>query len=70
MKDAIRRRLPFVKLLEAFLDDDDDRAEDTGEKRGLSALMDGMTPDDLNQMMGFAQQMMGGMAAGTARSAA
>jgi hypothetical protein len=70
MKDAIRRRLPFVKLLEAFLDDDDDGAEDTGEKRGLSALMDGMTPDDLNQMMGFAQQMMGGMAAGTARSAA
>lgn len=59
LKDGIRERLPFPKLLEAMLDDDDQAAE--GQDTG--GPLAGMTQADLQQMMNLAQGLMGGMAA-------
>ena len=62
MKDAIRRRLPFPKLVEAFLTPDED-----GEAPADGTAAEGLTPGDMNQMMAmarqFAEQAMNGRAA-------
>jgi hypothetical protein len=52
MKDAIRKHIPFMKLLEAFL------AEDTedGEAPADGTAMEGLQMPDMAQMMQMAQQ--------------
>lgn len=59
MKDGVRRFIPFSGLLEAMLSDDED-----GTASDLSQAIGGMTPEDVQQMMGFAQGMMAQMAGG------
>jgi len=63
MKDAIRKRLPFMKLIEAFLADD---TEDGAPAAGTP--FEGMTMPDMQSMMAmaqqFAEQAMGGRAPG------
>lgn len=60
MKDGIRKHIPFMKLIEAVLSDD----ETTGEQSPVSAAMGGMTPADMEQAMNFAQGMMAQMGFG------
>lgn len=54
MKDAIRKHIPFMTLVQALLSDDGD--EDGAG--GLSAALGGLQPDDVEQMMATAQSMM------------
>jgi hypothetical protein len=63
LKDGIRKHLPFARLLEAFLEEEDEDQSDTGAKTGLASLLDGLSPDDLQQMMQVAGSMFPGMAA-------
>ena len=71
MKDAIRRRLPFMKLMEAFLTPDtEDGGDGTAPADGTP--LEGLQMPDMEQMMAmarqFAEQAMGGRAtAGTPR---
>lgn len=62
MKDAIRRRIPFMKLIEAFLDGGED-----GEAPAGGTVMEGLQVPDMQQMMAmaaqFAEQAMNGRAA-------
>lgn len=51
MKDAIRRHIPFHKLMEAFLDGGED-----GETPADGTPMEGLTMPDMAAMMGLAQQ--------------
>jgi hypothetical protein len=51
MKDAIRKRLPFQKLAEAFLTPDED-----GEAPADGTVMEGLQMPDMAQMMAMAQQ--------------
>lgn len=53
MKDGIRRHIPFMSLLEAMAEPD----ETASPQEKAAAL----TPDDMNQMMGMASQMMKNM---------
>lgn len=62
MKDAIRERIPFGGLMSAFLGDDDDEHQD-GEGAPASPFA-GVSADDMQQAMAFAQQMMPQMFAG------
>jgi hypothetical protein len=59
MKDAIRKRIPFAKLFEAFLDGGED-----GEAPADGTVAEGLTMPDMGQMMAmaqqFAEQAMGG----------
>lgn len=63
MKDGIRKHIPFMKLIEAVLSDD----ESTGEASPVSAAMGGMTAEDAAQAMQFAQGLMDQMGFGMAR---
>jgi hypothetical protein len=54
MKDRIRKHIPFMKLIEALLADDED-----GEQSDVSKAVGGLTPDDAKQM----QDAMNSMAA-------
>jgi len=60
MKDAIRKRLPFQRIMDAMLVD---RDEATGEEApsDIAAMMGNLSPADVQQMMGMAQAMMGGI---------
>src|SRR5579859_2467467 len=62
MKDAIRKRLPFPKLAEAFLTPDED-----GDAPADGTVAEGLTMPDMGQMMAmaqqFAEQAMNGRAA-------
>lgn len=58
MKDAIRSRIPFGRLLEAFLDGED------GEAAADGTPFEGMRAEDMGEAMAFAQQMMAGMMGG------
>ena len=61
MKDGVREHLPFGGLLEAFLDDepeDADEDEDAGPMGGLSAMLGGLDPATAAQMAGIAQGLM------------
>lgn len=51
MKDAIRKRIPFVKMAEAFLTPDED-----GEAVADGTAAEGLTVPDMQQMMAMAQQ--------------
>jgi hypothetical protein len=53
MKDAISRHIPFMKLLTALAEPD----EDGKEAGGLAGLMAGMTPEDMQQVMAMAKGM-------------
>ena len=65
MKDGIRRRIPILKLADSFLQDDGD---DGGPvPSDFSQAMGGISPDDMAQMMHFAQGMMGNIAEGMGR---
>lgn len=66
LKDGIRRRLPMANFLEAFLSTDEADeldAADAAEGGGLAGLMAGMTPEDLQQIVGLARNLTNGMAA-------
>jgi hypothetical protein len=62
MKDAIRRRLPFGKVVQAFLEPDED-----GDAPADGTVAEGLTMPDMGQMMAmaqqFAEQAMNGRAA-------
>lgn len=62
MKDSIRRHIPGMRLAEAFLTEDDEDQDDAGGgmpmPSGLAQMMGGITPEDVNQMMGMFQGMM------------
>lgn len=59
MKDGIRKHIPFMKLIEAILSEDD-----TGEPSSVSVMMGGLTPEDAAQAMEFAQGLMSQMGFG------
>jgi hypothetical protein len=67
MKDGIRKHIPFVKLLEALAEPDEDGQAAAG---GLGGLLAGMTPEDMQQMAAMAQGLMGQAAARTGKAAA
>lgn len=56
MKDAIRSRIPFSNLMGAFLGEADD-----DDSPAAGAPFEGVSPDDMQQAMAFAAQMMPGM---------
>lgn len=58
LKDSIRKRIPFAKLIEAMLSDDEDSGQD-GE--GPADLLGGLDANDLQAMWAMAQNLMGGM---------
>lgn len=60
MKDGIRKHIPFMKLIEAILSEDDT----TGEPSEVSVMMGGLTPEDAAQAMEFAQGLMSQMGFG------
>ena len=64
MKDAIRKRLPFGKVVQAFLEPDED-----GDAPADGTVAEGLTMPDMGQMMAmaqqFAEQAMNGRAAAT-----
>lgn len=67
MKDGIRERIPMLRLVDAFLSNEDDGAG--GEQPlDVSAMLGGLSPEDAAQMAAMAQQMMGQMASGVPRS--
>jgi hypothetical protein len=72
MKEGIRKRIPLVRLLDAFMDDDDgDQAEQgEGGAGGLGALLGGLTAGDMAQMGNLFNGMMTQAANGVPRSAA
>jgi hypothetical protein len=55
MKDAIRRHIPFMKLMEAFLTGDDEPGGD-GTAPADGTVVEGLTMPDMQQMMAMAQQ--------------
>lgn len=65
MKDGISKHIPFMKLMTAFLDDGTEAAGDEAASSpgGLSGILDGLQPEDLNQMAAMAQSLMMGTAA-------
>jgi hypothetical protein len=67
MKDGIRKHIPFVKLLEALAEPDEDGQAAAG---GLGGLLAGMTEADMQQMAAMAQGLMGQAAARTGKAAA
>jgi hypothetical protein len=60
LKDGIRRRIPLLKVVDAFLVDDDD--DGMPYPSDLAQAMGGIGPEDMAQMMQVAQQMMNSMA--------
>lgn len=58
MKDGIRKHIPLMKFITAMTekDGDDDGEEGQG---GISGLLAGMEPGDMQQMMKMAQAFMG-----------
>jgi hypothetical protein len=67
MKDAIRKRIPFMKLLEAFLAEDTEPGGD-GSAPADGTPLEGLQMPDMQQMMAMtrlvAQQAMNGRAPG------
>lgn len=53
MKDGIRKHIPFIKLLEGVMSDDEDGPSD------ISTMLGGMTQDDIQRVMDLGMQMMG-----------
>jgi len=71
MKESVRKRIPFLQLAETLLTDEPEGEGAGGEAvpSGLAQMMGGINPDDMAQMMGMAQMMMGQMAGGVPRPA-
>jgi len=65
LKEGIRSRIPFLRIANAFLSDDDDLGEEFPSD--LAQSLGGIGPADLAQMMEMAQAMMGQMAGGVSR---
>lgn len=63
MKDAVAKRIPFMRVAEAFLGPDEDGPSEMSEALG------GLQPEDAGQMMAMAQQLAAQMAAGMPRGA-
>lgn len=61
MKDAVRKHIPFMKLISALLEDDDD-----GTPSDVSDALGGLQGVDVEEMMGQAMRMAAQMAAGAA----
>lgn len=64
MKDAIRDKLPFGKLVEAFVPEPDVSRETmngVGNPTSISDLLAGMTEEDMQQVGGLMQSFMGGV---------
>lgn len=61
MKDGIAKHIPFMKLITAMADDDDE-AQAEGEIHVPGGLFAGMKPEDMQQMAEMGQQMMTQMA--------
>lgn len=59
MKDSIRRRLPFQRLTEAFLTDEDE--DGTQYPSDISQMMGGLDPAAVAAMSAMVQGMMPGM---------
>lgn len=57
MKDGIAKHIPFMKLVQAFLSDEDGESGE-GAPAGLGGLLNGLTEQDMQQMMGVAQSLM------------
>lgn len=55
MEEGIRRHLPFGGFLDTILSPDDDGSNE------ISEMLGNMGPEDMQQLMGLAQSMMGGM---------
>lgn len=53
MKDGIRKHIPFMKLLENVMSDDEDGQSE------VSKLLGGMSPEDMQQVMSLGMQLMG-----------
>lgn len=77
LKDSIRRRIPFGRLIEAFMEDrdeegggqgDDDDQEDGGAGGGLGRLLGDLTPEDMAQMQSMAGMFAAKMAGNVPRS--
>lgn len=62
MKDGIRKHIPFMKLIDSMLDDDDD-----GNPSDIAQSLGGMTGEDVGQMMQMAQGLMAQMGQGMPR---
>lgn len=67
MVPAIRDRIPFMDLATAFLTDEPDEEGAEAMPSGLAQMMGGINPQDMAQMMAFAEQMMGPIANNVAR---
>lgn len=61
MKDGIAKHIPFMKLISAMADDDDD-VQAGGDGETPPGLFSGMKAEDLEQMAAMGQQMMAQMA--------
>lgn len=75
MRDGIRERIPFERVVSAMLDDDDtmpdpgdywpdDPGQDPAAPSGLAGLFDGLTPADVAQMGAMMNGLMSNMAGG------
>lgn len=60
MKESVLKRIPFGRLIQAFLDNDD---EDQGDEdpAGVAAMMGGLNPGDLAGMLSMIQATMPAM---------
>ena len=56
MKDGIRKHIPFMKLIDSMMADDEEGPSE------MSSMLGGMTQQDMRQAMAMAQSMMGGVA--------
>lgn len=63
MKDGIRKHIPFMKLLNSVLDDQD-------ESNDIKDLLGGMNADDMRDVMNLAQNLMGSAAASASKNGA
>jgi hypothetical protein len=53
MKEGIRKRIPFMKLIKAGLEKDE-----TGQAADLSSMLGNMTPEDMQAMVNLGMQLM------------
>jgi hypothetical protein len=63
MRDGIRERIPFMDLAASFLGDEDEDPyaadDDAADEPDLGGMLQGLTQEDLQRAMAFAQQMTG-----------
>lgn len=64
MKDGIKKHIPFMKLIDSMMADDEEGPSD------LSSMLGGMSQEDMKQAMSMAQGLMGGVAMRAAQNGA